>query len=291
MCKWFKEILVKTDKMNKTNKINNLEDSTKSSLGEVIEPKELDENELNLSLRIEKSEEEINKPYIESKYLLFNGEKIPIDWNKVVLWTDTNGLKIPETHYKEQKSRKSKQFVIHYDACVSSKVCFEVLKQRGLSVHFLIDGDGTIYQLTDCSNICWHAKGVNSTSIGVEISNPYYIKYNTSQEKLWGLKRDIVKTCKVHNKETAPFLDFYPIQVAACKALIKSLSLNGLELNYPSGPNTELYRGVLKNVIEFSGVIGHYNVSSAKIDPGSFPIDVIVDELNSGFRKIKKVQD
>src|SRR5262245_43453849 len=39
------------------------------------------------------------------------------------------------------------QFVIHYDVCGTSRACFRVLHDtRGLSVHFLLDVDGTIYQ-------------------------------------------------------------------------------------------------------------------------------------------------
>ncbi len=42
------------------------------------------------------------------------------------------------------------QFVIHFDATGTSRRCFEVLHdQRGLSVPFMRDVDGTIYQTLD----------------------------------------------------------------------------------------------------------------------------------------------
>src|SRR4051794_30390223 len=42
------------------------------------------------------------------------------------------------------------QFVIHFDVCGTSRRCFEVLQdRRGLSVHFMLDIDGTIYQTLD----------------------------------------------------------------------------------------------------------------------------------------------
>ena len=42
------------------------------------------------------------------------------------------------------------QFVIHFDVCGTSRRCFEVLQdKRGLSVHFMLDIDGTIYQTLD----------------------------------------------------------------------------------------------------------------------------------------------
>src|SRR5580692_2668587 len=39
------------------------------------------------------------------------------------------------------------QFVLHFDVCGTSRTCFFVLHDdRDLSVHFLLDVDGTIYQ-------------------------------------------------------------------------------------------------------------------------------------------------
>jgi N-acetylmuramoyl-L-alanine amidase len=64
------------------------------------------------------------------------------------------------------------QFVIHFDARGTSKRCFEVLHDvRGLSVHFMLDLDGTIYQTLDLKEQAWHATIANGRSIGIEIAN------------------------------------------------------------------------------------------------------------------------
>src|ERR1051325_3123416 len=48
-----------------------------------------------------------------------------------------------------------KQFVVHHDGCNSADMCFNVVQnERGLSVHFLIDNDGTIFQTID---LAWMA--------------------------------------------------------------------------------------------------------------------------------------
>jgi N-acetyl-anhydromuramyl-L-alanine amidase AmpD len=40
------------------------------------------------------------------------------------------------------------QLVIHYDGCGTARRCFKVLHdERALSCHFIIDLDGTIYQV------------------------------------------------------------------------------------------------------------------------------------------------
>lgn len=64
------------------------------------------------------------------------------------------------------------QFVVHYDACGTSQRCFEVLQDvRGLSVHFMLDLDGTIYQTLDAIERARHAGRNNDVSVGVEIAH------------------------------------------------------------------------------------------------------------------------
>ena len=64
------------------------------------------------------------------------------------------------------------QFVIHYDATGLASRTFDVLQHdRGLSCHFLLDLDGTIYQTLDLQERAWHARESNSRSVGIEIAN------------------------------------------------------------------------------------------------------------------------
>ena len=64
------------------------------------------------------------------------------------------------------------QVVIHYDAVGSSERCFRALHDnRGLSSHFLLDLDGTIYQTLDLRERAFHAKDRNDSSVGIEIAN------------------------------------------------------------------------------------------------------------------------
>lgn len=63
-------------------------------------------------------------------------------------------------------------FVIHYDVCGTSEQCFKVLHDlRTLSVHFMLDLDGTIYQTLDLKERAWHAAEYNDRSVGIEIAN------------------------------------------------------------------------------------------------------------------------
>ena len=53
-----------------------------------------------------------------------------------------------------------------------ASAAFEVLQdRRGLSVHFMLDLDGTIYQTLDLKEAAWHATIANGRSIGIEVAN------------------------------------------------------------------------------------------------------------------------
>src|SRR4051812_15286011 len=58
------------------------------------------------------------------------------------------------------------QLVLHFDGCVNSRSCFKSMHNRprpggggcGLSAHFMIDADGTIYQTLDLVERAYHAE-------------------------------------------------------------------------------------------------------------------------------------
>src|SRR5262249_13106183 len=63
--------------------------------------------------------------------------------------------------------------VVHYDVAWTSRNCFKVLHDvRGLSCHFLLDVDGTLYQTLDLVERARHAGVVNDRSVGIEIAHP-----------------------------------------------------------------------------------------------------------------------
>src|SRR5207249_270160 len=67
---------------------------------------------------------------------------------------------------------KVDQFVYHFDVCGTSSQCFFILHDvRGLSVQFMCDIDGTIYQTCDVKERAWQATIANHRGIGIEIAN------------------------------------------------------------------------------------------------------------------------
>jgi len=120
----------------------------------------------------------------EENFIVHHGNFIPIEWPKVVLWSERDGLKINKAYTPYFEKRKINLFVNHWDVCLDSTTCAKVLNNRGVSVHFCIDNDGTIYQLLDTNHAAWHgsSRKVNHRSIGVEIANAYYPKYQSWYE-------------------------------------------------------------------------------------------------------------
>jgi N-acetylmuramoyl-L-alanine amidase len=222
----------------------------------------------------------------EEKYIIVKNKKISIKWDKVVLYTDKNGYKIDNNNYRIRESGKPTMFVVHWDACLSTKSMVNVLKERGLSVQFGIDNDGTIYQLMDANNIAWHAKGVNSTSCGVEIANAVDMKFSEWYPKNGFEKRPIMKNVIVHNKEMQPHLGFYQIQIEALKALIDAVSRAcNIPLAVPTDSSGKLIRGVDSRVIKgvYRGIVGHYHVTSNKTDPASLDFEKLIYDIRKDF--------
>ena len=64
------------------------------------------------------------------------------------------------------------QFVLHFDVAGISRNCFKTLQDtRDLSVHFMLDVDGTLYQTLDLKERARHATSSNCRSVGIEIAN------------------------------------------------------------------------------------------------------------------------
>jgi len=216
--------------------------------------------------------------------IICNGKYVDIEWDKVILYKEVDGLKLPDNCYRKfDDERKPNMFVAHWDVCLSSRSCFKVLKNRGISVHFCIDNDGTIFQLMDCNDIGWHAgnRKVNNNSVGVEISNAYYPKYQELYKTKGFGPRPMWRDAKVHGRKLKPFLGFYDVQIDAFKALAKALhKAYGIPLVAPmDGEN--LLEGIDPDVQKgiFKGIVNHYHVTTRKIDCAGFKLDKILKEI------------
>ena len=194
------------------------------------------------------------------------------------------------------------QFVLHYDMCGVSKVCFDALHDhRGLSVHFMLDIDGTIYQTLDLKERAWHATISNSRSVGIEIANMGAFPPNDTKVLDEWYQRDAhgrpyikipedvgdpvihTKNFVGHPARPEPVrgvvqdtdliqYDFTPEQYAALIKLTAALCkvFPGIRCDYPRDANGKLVSKKLSDeeLKNYHGVLGHYHIQANKTDPG-----------------------
>ena len=223
------------------------------------------------------SEREAAKIELEStsnkRKIVCNNKFVDIEWSKVKTYLQEDNFKLPtKTFRKEYKERRQpKMVMVHWDVCLSSKTCYKVLLNRNLSVHFAIDNDGTIHQMMDTNHAARHSgsKEVDLSSIGIEVSDAYYTKYQETYRKMGLKKRPVLKNVIVHNEKLEPFLGFYPEQMKALKALIETLSKEyDIEIKMPTGKDGKVLSTVSQNVAQgtFNGIVYHYHATRRKID-------------------------
>ncbi|MCP4248368.1 MAG: N-acetylmuramoyl-L-alanine amidase [bacterium] len=191
-------------------------------------------------------------------------------------------------------------FVMHYDVCGTSRRCFKVLHDlRGLSVHFMLDVDGTIYQTLDLKERAWHAGSANDRSIGIEIANIGAYEDMKTLDKWYGRDDDgrpyltLPENMGDGGVRTADFvarparpepvegeiqgrgLRQYDLTDAQYDSLIKLTAtvctvLPRIEVDYPRDTNGRMRTTILSDEEngQFSGLLGHWHVSKAKVDPG-----------------------
>jgi len=222
-----------------------------------------------------------------SNYIVYNSEFYPIKWNKVVLWSEKGGHVANRGNYYDYTGRSKRGirlFVNHWDVCLNSKSCNKVLNNRGISVHFLIDNDGTIYQTLDMQHGAFHAghQRTNRSSVGVEISNAFYPKYQAWYKRNGHGERPLVHGATVHGREIETFTDFYPVQIEALKALWQAVEgCTDVEFDTPlvDGKTSTRYE---QPVVygSYQGIVSHYHCSKKKMDCANLDIKKLLEELD-----------
>jgi len=237
----------------------------------------------------------------------------------VVLWSDPQGFDGYQTHCIDQsggccdsqnkrygvraglRTRRLdelqgivSQFVLHFDGCVNSRSCFKSMHNRprprqdggcGLSAHFMIDTDGTIYQTLDLVERAYHAEEVNSTSIGVEICNRGRVD-RAEWPKLPTEYRTRPTRDVLVNGEHHLAYEFRPEQYESLIALSRALlrTFPKLKPIVPEWPDGRIIQDTLADPLAFAGILGHFHVDlqKQKWDPGPLDFRRILRALN-GF--------
>ncbi len=171
------------------------------------------------------------------------------------------------------------QSVLHFDGCVNSRSCFRSMHNRvrpgggcGLSAHFMIDGDGTIYQTLDVAERAFHAEQENSISVGIEICNRG--RYNPGELARLPIEYRTRPHRPVRiNGATHEAYDFRPEQYESLLALSRALLRTFPKMRpvIPEQQGQPLLE-TLARPQDFHGIVGHLHVDlqKQKWDPGAF---------------------
>ena len=217
--------------------------------------------------------------------IVCNGKLVEIDWDKVENLRSPKGLPLPEDNYKQVAVDRIPQMIItHWDVCLSAKSCHRVLNKRGISSHFVIDNDGTIYQMVDTQHIAWHAPPANNVSIGIDLSNAFYTKYQRIYRKRGFGNRPVLEDSMVHGRKLPAHLGYYPAQIEAYKALVKALCEHyDIPLQCPKDAAGLLWRTVFGDITrkKFQGVACHYHITKNKIDTAGLPLVEILEDIRN----------
>ncbi|MEM8711844.1 MAG: N-acetylmuramoyl-L-alanine amidase [Planctomycetota bacterium] len=209
----------------------------------------------------------------------------------------------PEKGTMEELREALDLFVVHYDVCGVSQTCFKVLHdRRGLSVHFMLDVDGTIYQTLDLRDTAWHASQTNDRSVGIEIAQIGAYPRNEKGDATlagWyeetpegtrltlpkdpgelgvltpGFQGRPARDAKILGRiqgEGLQQYDFTPEQYDSLVKLTAALCHHfpRIQPDAPRDPEGRVLDRRLDEEAEwaFQGILGHYHVSSRKVDPG-----------------------
>ncbi|HLS28103.1 MAG TPA: N-acetylmuramoyl-L-alanine amidase [Opitutales bacterium] len=217
------------------------------------------------------------------------------------------------------------QFVLHYDVAGTARHCFNILHdRRGLSVHFLLDLDGTIYQTLDLKERAWHATISNGRSIGIEIANmgayganekdPFDQWYATDENgettitipERFGdggiLTEDFVGrparnepiVGTIQGRELTQY-DLTPEQYASLIKLTAALCeiFPKINCDYPRDESGNLITHKLpdEELENYQGVLGHFHIQTNKVDPGpAFQWDYVLENARAELRRERKLE-
>ncbi|MDB6020414.1 MAG: negative regulator of beta-lactamase expression [Pedosphaera sp.] len=214
------------------------------------------------------------------------------------------------------------QFVIHFDESSISRNCFKTLQDdRDLSVHFMLDIDGTIYQTLDLKERAWQATTSNTRSVGIEIANTgAFRSEDAKQFAKWYRREPNGQTTitippelgdggvhtpgfvghparpepvegNIQGRDLVQY-DYTPQQYAALVKLTATLCqiFPKLPCRYPTDDSGKLITHKLpdEQLNNYEGVLGHYHIQTNKEDPGpAFNWDYVIGNarkvLHHGF--------
>jgi len=210
-------------------------------------------------------------------HIICDGRSVPVE-GQVVL-PGQHGLRFRKwTNWRPRKGSVDR-IVLHWTGGEGGgQQVFNTLKRRGLSIHFVVDGAGGIWQFLDpASDHAYHAGRIeNPRSVGIEVTCYGFRVIRPAPAK--GADRKIY-SCTIHGRSRC-VADYRPAQHKAVHALC-SVLCNSLAIPRRVHIDPRRCLSVAERA-PLAGVIGHYHVSPRKLDPGTRPLILLRDRWGDG---------
>ena len=165
----------------------------------------------------------------------------------------------------KKRTQPPEHIVIHESVTRSRESTVRILKGKGYGVHFMIDADGSITQHCDpMTESPTHANQLNSSSIGIEIVNPYY-------PHLWGDPWFVLEPAQwwthVPKDKDPEWVAPTEKQIQACSALVSWLceQIPSVPLEFPTkdlGPRKTRIKGWKDKAKPKPGIVAHRDFAS-----------------------------
>ena len=236
---------------------------------------------------------------MESAGIIIAGQRVPVPDLRVVTFVDDPSwdfahLKDPPdrqgayvedrytagddrhvVHTLEDTQAVVDMVVLHADITADSRTCYQILQRRGFSTHFMIDGDGTIYQGTDVAAQAIHAsspefrKNINNFSIGIDLNCLQVNLAGTPPPAAHPGDRRLSDLIEINNVPWRSW-GYTDAQYTALIGLLKSLAavLPKLKLLCPLTEDNAPIWSVVEKYTPEIGLYGHYHLTEQKFDPG-----------------------
>ncbi len=177
------------------------------------------------------------------------------------------------TRAAEHVRERVDMIILHADITHDSAQCFRVLYNRGLSSHFGIDWDGTIYQWSDTASLTMHAGPWNNRSIGIDL-NCMLVNHlrNPNANKGKGERPTAQMEIQGNPWMSVGYTDEQYEAVIALIATLKE-QYPKIDLAVPVTEDGEVVPHFIPDVdgggrAEKVGIYGHWHISPEKADPG-----------------------
>lgn len=172
--------------------------------------------------------------------------------------------------------------VLHADVIKDTARTFEVLASKGLSTHFGIEWDGTIYQMLDPRDGAFAAAEVNPYSVQIDLNNllpnlvtdprsrPYPRPHPRSKEMAKPeFKRAKSRRVSINGRDVRSF-GYTDAQYRSLIALMQVLSgaLTRIAPEVPLEANGTVPLNFFDGAEHFDGIVAHWHLTPRRWDPG-----------------------